>query len=696
MSKYGIIYRMTFQNVEQQNITVDIYDLSYLVDDAVPVQVFEMTGTGDPFRTSIIDTSEEKFTVVKSTQATIKFLSSDTVNLSTFADGPIPSGGTDPGDPRFLVHAYVNSSSKYIFKGYLNIHDCSEMFMPYGFEVTLTATDGLGWMRDTPLVNMEGVTPRGYHRMIDFIAWALQATKQDLFINVVFNIRHEDFQNDHLFDIAYLHSKSFEEEIAACHNCYEVIEKILGDQAFLCQRSGEWWIFRVDEMEAGLVYRTKFDAVGDIVSVHAGTNYDHTIEKDSVMFFSQEATSVPVVRPYRFIKDTYNFSLPQEILDNINFERGNLANYNSGTQTGNYTVDDWTLERVTGSTEIFAYIRKIFVDANQTYVEEKYLVLTTGATALHWLKSNPVYLHEKDKLNISLDWRLDSNQSGSGSVTENVAQLRLYADDGTYYTCTNDPQGNEGEGEWIECNAAFTTNQRYIEHTYTNNQTDQSEWQQAEIQTKPLPKSGEVRLLLNASSVWGNTVETHFQNIRFDYVPYLYGSYSQFEGRHHKVSRTENYVSTREVEVYVSDSPKKLFKGGIHIDDGAGNKIVGEDRFYNGAVYTSTPPAEAIHPYAHIQAFDVWNQYRNPVRKFEATVQGLKSSTTDVNGYVNTPSLIHRYILADTHLHTINRYFMLLTFDIDWYLCEWKGTLIEVYNSDTGKHYDDDLEIKLL
>jgi hypothetical protein len=120
------------------------------------------------------------------------------------------------------------------------------------------------------------------------------------------------------------------------------------------------------------------------------------------------------------------------------------------------------------------------------------------------------------------------------------------------------------------------------------------------------------------------------------------------------------------------------------------------DEFYNFQVYPSTVPDSAIHTYAHIQAFDVWNQHRNTLRKFDFTAQGLTSGATDSLGGADLPHLMYRYTLGDTSDHTENRVFMLLNFDMDLRLCEWSGSLVEVYKTDVGKYYEDTdtLEIK--
>jgi hypothetical protein len=120
--------------------------------------------------------------------------------------------------------------------------------------------------------------------------------------------------------------------------------------------------------------------------------------------------------------------------------------------------------------------------------------------------------------------------------------------------------------------------------------------------------------------------------------------------------------------------------------------------FYNAAAFPdAVPDAEYRHTYSHIQIFDVWNQFNRAFSVFYGTMQGITSGDEDDLGLNNAASLLHRWTLADNSDHTNDRYFALLTFEQDFYLCEWTGTFKEVYGS-APKRYegDDQHEIKYL
>jgi hypothetical protein len=792
MAATGLYYLLTVRNAEKDSVSlpnpqmvyVRIYDLSLEDETTTGHTVIELTGSGDPFHTSTVDNSEDKFTGLKPIQATIKFLSTSKINISSFVNAPIPPGGVDVGDPRWYVEAYLNSyaDENFIFKGFINLDDCSEAFMPEKNEVTLVANDGLAGLKNIPLTNFLEQNPRGNNRIAAFLAWALSKTGLDLELNAIFNLREKILTSDHFFDVIYLNAKTFEEKIAASINCYDVIERILGDEAFLTQRVGQWWIVRVDEL-AGTnpLYNAKYNPTGVKLSIDAGKSYDKTIFKDSDIFFSQEQTVVYPTRPYKFIKESIRFEFPLEIVDNGDFSRGSANTILSATPetvdgvtyyVGKYNIDDWFLNSFTPTLNTVAYIKRLFSDSNKTYEKERYIVIANGSPFRnYYLQSNEIPISKNDKITFSIDFRYSGNITNNGVRLMPIARIKLIGDDGSTWYWGQLPASG-GDDKWISTSAMDVT-------FSSTTQVDFTKWQSVSTEPKPAPTSGVIVLQLLHMAAGATSLDIHFSNLQFTYIPYINGSYSKYNGMYFKVSRDINYVNKREQQVYIGSLPKKLFKGaffkinswtsflssqsaitttifgsdlrivtavatgdvrssfpigsrfrvsgttnnnGIYtvasIDYNAGNTVIGtvetlvtegglptiaferpnyvlaEDFYAWNDVHTTSPDVQFLHPYGHIQAYDVWNQFRNGYNKFQVTVQGLGGDVTDENGYLDTPHLTHRWILADADETTNDRYFMLLHFDIDWYLCEWKGTLAEIVNTVTGKTYGDTLETK--
>jgi hypothetical protein len=781
--KYGIAYRIKFKNAERnadqtlnnQVVTVMIYDRSLLIADGATQTITDLVGSGDPLKISTIDNSEDKFTGIKATQATISFLSEDLYNLSTFADAPIPIGGTDPGDPRWEVK--ISIDDRILFTGFLNIDDCSSPFMPYPETVVLTANDGLGTLKDKPLTDFSTSTPRGYNKIIDYLSWCLSKTGQSLNINCLFNIREANNKGKHFFEACYEWAKTFEDEIGTCEDCYSVIETILGEQAFLTQRDGEWWIVRIDDLgDENTRYITTYDSNG--VYVNEWTS-DHakTIQRGTDIYFSQESTDVSLRRPHEFIKETYKFEFPREIVDNIDFSREDGTPYftENFTEDGiakvrkRYKITDWKLKA--GSEDrasnpiVTAYIERIFVNE---YEKERYAVIEKrvhSSAPLQYIESNPIAVGEKDKFNFNVDVALKDDIPNK-SINYGI-QIMLYADDGTKWVYGTDRAGVR-DYKWAHYQEGLGDGDRVILIQINADDVDERTFQSISRELEPCPADGDIVIRLYD---WYNS-DMKFQNLSFDYTPFINGSYAKYSGLYHKVSRDIHYTSVREKDVKVSDGIKKLFKGalftanyyglftataqflelyggyyivftgnyqsllqstqtvrinGSTLNDGSYNilevqysgtyttikvnkQVVAEtisvnvdkvrftlaNEFYNSQVYPASVPDSAIHTYAHIQAFDVWNQCRNTIRKFDFTAQGLTSGATDSTGMADLPHLMYRYTLGDTSDHTSNRFFMLLNFEWNLRTCEWTGSFIEVYKTDVGKYYDDtdNLEIK--
>lgn len=180
--KPSLQYELTFTNFEQQEVKVTIYDRTILIDDSADAQIIDLPGAGDPVHIQTVDNSEDKFTVFKSKKATIRFRNDNNINYSTFATGE---------DDRFPVEITINDL--FVFKGFLEQSDIQEPFLPQDEqEVQLIAIDGLAYLKDVALTDFNGETPRLRNRMIDYLAWCLSKTGNELNINVVNNLKEQD------------------------------------------------------------------------------------------------------------------------------------------------------------------------------------------------------------------------------------------------------------------------------------------------------------------------------------------------------------------------------------------------------------------------------------------------------------------------------------------------------------------------
>lgn len=708
-------YQLTFQNNEGNIVTINISDT--------------LSGVGTPVFTNlktvkaelkVVSDDEDKFSIIKSKRIEFSFLPTSTVKLSTFLSA---------ADDQYLVEAFIGATP--IFSGWLVTDATREAFMPveHKYPVELTASDNLGLLKDIPLTKPDGTNPRGRFRWIDYISWSLRKTGFDFPIKVVYGLLPDNYvSGDNSFDKCYLSAKSFEADINESVDCYEAIQRILKG-CFLTQHQNEWWIVRVDELNGTdlRVYSFTYDGTltGD-TTVTLSLNIGKT---ENIKLINKDAEVMPE-RPIKYAKPTYKFEFPREIIDNYDFSRGTtwvspfvvdlslfIRSYStlgafpaqgefglvykatgsgiyykwsgaaylpiSGAEIPQgfaYVIDDWTLvKQGGGSPSINAYVVKIRQYGDE---KERYVLMTSGATQ-HWLKSNRVPLGRFDKFTFSVDRRLTQNLTGSGISTEFFAQIRLFGEDGTFWTVTNIASGNEVPGNWIQTNSSFSSNSRFITVRYTRNQVDETKWMNGSVDADPVPVNGEIEILL-----WQNSTgaAAHFSNIQFEYIPYINGSYQKYTGQYNKVSQTVSTKAKREETVLMSDSPKKLFKGAIELKTGGGQYYLAEN-FYNVNAGTSGELGKA--KFGKYQAFEIWNQFNRVVRKMQGSLKGLNTDNpTDM------PSLLHQYVLTASSEHTTNKQYMLLSYSQDLDTCKWSGVFAEVYDSVADKLYNSDHEFK--
>lgn len=677
----GLTYRIRLVNIEGTTVTGDIYDTDYIdspLDDVV--RTLEQGG----IRLSVVDNDEDKFTPIRAKQVELDFLSTNNFNLSTFI--------TDSPDSRFKVKVYTPSET--LFYGFVVLNDISQEFRDNFTHrvVTIKAVDGLGLLKDLPLTDTDGKNPKGYHNIITYISWCLKKTGFSLPINVMNNLRLVTTPETPGYAQASLHAKTFEEEIGSSVNCYDVLTSILGQECFLTQWKGEWWIRRVDEYDANANYYDRYDENGGFIESVENVMYLKEVRYKGTIELVAPPALVSAERPHSEAKETFGYQLPAELIDNIDFSRGDKLTGPNAITDGyynTYNVEDWTTARESGSPTVTPYIKKIFNSLD--YEKERYVVIPEGSGAAHLLVSSEIPVHAKDKISFSLNWRLTTDLSGA-TLTTNIAYVRLYAEDGTFWNVSNLGFSDSSPGEWVQSNATFSLNSRVMQGVHNSDITDYTDWQSETLDTLSIPRDGVIIIHLIEHTASGNK-ETHFQDLRLDYYAYINGSYRKYSGQYSRVFRSGDYKAKQDNEVYVSDSPKKLFKGAIFDFNFLTGKYFLAGLWYNAAIpfirAAGGTLTEYNHPLGYMQAFSVWNQYRRSMRLFDASLAGLDSDT-------ELPDLMHTYHLRDNSAHTYKKRFMLLHYEMDLYTCLWSGFFAEVYDDNKGKEYGDTFEFKYI
>lgn len=673
-------YRMFVENVEGQTLVCDLIDKTTQVPEEVSTEYTVIEGAEAPLVLSVIDNDEDRFTTIRAHQLEIAFLSTPEVDLNAFTEGP---------DNRWFVELSFSQDGgntlQRIFTGYLSMSDLQEDFLSDPNVVTLTASDMLGSLKDVPMVDLNGVNPKGKYSVIEYLTMALGGTGMTLSLNVC-NSLWADNMNivdgiDQGWYYTYLEAKTFEDEIGTCLDCYTVLERILGQNCFLTQYRGEWWVVRVEEMDGRGLKVHRFDINGGYVETIARQVYEREIFSEGEAYFSGEQTYVTTERPFKSVKETYGYQYPKEIVDNIDFARGGV-NYVLVPPANHvfFHIEDWQVVRPFGqpATSSAYYARKY----EDGYEKEGYAVVTPQsvyASPYDYLRSNPIELQYKDRAKISVDFRFDANLTGVGGMSQYIFFIYLYTGT-TYYYLSQDTSGDFSNLYWYETSEE---NVRLIAQSWNSNNQDETDWQNISITAPPLPEDGQLFIgLMNGKTNVNFSGNMHYKSLQVDIEAYINGSYQKYEGHYYKVEQAGGYNAVKEEDVYLSDSPRKLFKGALwskQVLELAGIQIV---EYFLSTKWNDRSNLEAgWKPYGWWQAFSVWNQCRRTMRLFDASVQGCYGE--DLFGF------IHLFKLLDASPHTNNKQFMLLHYELDLYTCEWSGVLAEVIDTTKGKTYSE-------
>jgi hypothetical protein len=395
----------------------------------------------------------------------------------------------------------------------------------------------------------------------------------------------EDISSEeNIWQTCFVESVTHEASAGERESCLTVIQKILnanGEQ--LCQWLGGWWVRRVDEYDGNDMYWTQFDENGDFTATPLVIPLDKSIGAEEDYRFALADQILSISRPIKEKKDTFNFRTPQEIPTNSKFERGAVID-ESDPLIKTYELDSWRLFKGlpnAASADNSHFIRKEF--NNNTYESSRYAVIGVGGTdAIYYIESDGFLVKAGDKFNFSVDFKWNGQvETSAGPFFANIAQIRLYADDGTHYTFDG---GRDGQPtpEWKLNNSTWSSDNGYIYADFDGAEDD-TEWRTASFYTGDsslaIPKDGYLTFLLH-SQTKPDEFEIHFSNLSFEYIPLINSTYQQYLGQSLKVSRDDDdYIAKISEETYYGDSPKPGLKGGTFLIGTGEELFAGDARF---------------------------------------------------------------------------------------------------------------------
>lgn len=510
----------------------------------------------------------------------------------------------------------------------------------------------------------------------------------------------------HFYDIIYLDALTFEKTIGESEDCYTVLEKILGEDCFLTQWKGSWYIMRVNEFDGNPIYECIFTPAGFFSSFPAATDYSKSIGAVETRRLANADALRRYERPYGWIKENVSLVYPSEIPCNVDYTRGDETADVDVQRSGytSYDLDCWDARRLWGSaltTANFeaAILRSFTLLGDE---DERFIMLTKPASptgSFEYIRSQAIPVSFFDKFTWSFDARAMQDTSGDGNIL--VCMIILYGTDGSVWVLRN----SDIVAIWMQDSTDVNTSWKLSDNDISlfrdgmqwgiyddADHPVKTEWVHFTMEASPVPVAGDVYIHLFSANQQAGTYDDfdiNYQNLQFDYYPYIGGVYKKYTKFYNKVTADPvgYFNSSREKEVFIFDSPKPIFKGAMFFNNGVNYSLT--SLWYNSALTALGSPANVTdcHPYGYIQAFSVWNQFRNGNRLLPSSALGLGSMWSD---------MLDKWSITDTNPHVNDRYFMLISLEQNWKTALWSGVFIEVYRTDIGKVYTDDHEFKYL
>jgi hypothetical protein len=549
---YARKYFLEFLN--RQNVVCTVWILEKDYQGAF----YSLEGAENSFVLDYKSGDNNATTGIRGSVATIQFYNNGGTPLSSFVSN---------NDDHFKVEFYYNTVL--FWSGFLVQDDSMEpMVRPARYIVSLSATDNIGLLKDTPFGWINPDLRQHLYVVGDIIKFCLNKTGLNLNLNIFCNVFEERMNdrsvnpNNEPFSQCRISAKTFLKDESTFEDCYSVLNKILSAwNCTLFQTEGEWQIVRWHEMKdfrnvvPGSRYDYNYVAIGPTTTqsyVTVGSGY-------TVMPLRANHTR-GLIRPDKYEKLTFNYEQPYKMLLNddllsvgslittypyIYQEKNNLGVMVDKTgHIDEYEMLYWDV--VIGFNNPTKFIRVLY---NELGIEkERYAVVKGGAAANQKaVRCTDIDVNAKDKISYSFKFRTSDSQAGN---VNNIFVIQLTDGASTYYLNSNQ--------QWVTAQGAVFN---------VPSGDDTNQWHDVTFDSDAIPIDGKLIIYLYQADVSGSVNETQYKDFRFTYT-YFVNDSTQITGHIHKSEQKDTPKNKTEETIYTDDAPKNSMKGVMFLFDG--------------------------------------------------------------------------------------------------------------------------------
>lgn len=511
--------------------------------------VVELKGTERPIVIKYIDNEEAKYPTIQSSFCTISFVS-DTFDLESIISND---------DKKYRVGIYRLGSL--VWRGYLSTDDCSEEYSDGNRPFVLTATDGLGFLKEESYkwrTGETGIDAYGKRLLLDVLADCLHYTYTELDIYIQCNV-YESTMTDtgtfNPFDQCKVHTKLFTYTPSGPSNMYETLETLMECfQSTLFQQGGLWIIRRKPDSFDNGSDTNKLYAWPDLTSTDVLKRW----ETDKDLYF----TPINARHIRTFIKPTsssiytHEYLIP-EIPINNDLSDGTRWPENDGASTRAYRIEFWSYENGNANAPNVladqAY-REEVLDVNDN-ITENYIVLPNDddTNTLRLVNRDELEVDEGDEIEVSFETRLSADVGGT--ATGSALRIRLIGNSGQHWTYDGvtdnqwETTTDTGPGQ-IAANANYASGD------------DKTVWQALNVRTEPFPESGRLEIWLEQ---WDPNDNRDVYDRNIVITSYLFKDVDtvRFKGEQSTTILPITSRNKNEKTIRLGDSPKRVIASAL-------------------------------------------------------------------------------------------------------------------------------------
>lgn len=444
--------------------------------------------------------------------------------------------------------------------------------------ISITASDNLGLLKETPLVKQDGTNFSGVNTLSSYLCAALYAANPDMVLRIYSSIYEGSMPDRNAlatsdnFNQSTANYRTFLKDPILFVDCYTALEKILEGGYCLFQYFGLWLIMRYGEFQTNVgpkIWYTDYNlATGTPIGGVLDLLGPAQIGKQQALFLTNNDHVISADFAIKSARYSYDYKVWEELPLNNKFERGTFIpgvgvdDPVAGTTQKAFTIDGWIFGTVLpGSPSSFPPNMQLSTDIAyrlSTYdsfgveINREVVLENDGNPGHRMLMSEAIPAKAFTKIGIDFDFK----RTPGGDGTMNYAFIFLLPTAGGLpYRLDNDnPVTGGAPFRWVRDGALIFPSKFYQGENW-------QDYSGISIAAPAIPEDGILYFcFLNYDS---SNSKVYYRNFSFTYTPFVAGGYVKVVGDAWLTQQNLPYKDNVDLPVLISDSPHKVFQGAL-------------------------------------------------------------------------------------------------------------------------------------